>query len=55
MNYTVRVIKEAVGDEPREVVAVKQFHEHPSEDTLDQLVAETGGDFADVCRSETNV
>ena len=53
MNYTVRIIKNT--DEGREVVAVKDFDEHPSEDMLDQLVAETGGDFADVCRSETSV
>lgn len=53
MNYTVRILKDT--DEGREVVAVKNFDEHPNEDVLRQMVADTKGDFADVCRSETSV
>jgi len=45
MNYTVRIVKDD------EVIASKQFDEHPSEATLDQLVADTKGDFADVSRN----
>jgi hypothetical protein len=45
MNYTVRVIKDD------EVIASKQFDEHPAEAVLDQLVADTDGDYADVSRN----
>jgi hypothetical protein len=45
MNYTVRIVKDD------EVIASKQFDEHPTEDHLRQLVAETKGDFADVSRN----
>jgi len=45
MNYLIQVIKDG------ETIATKRTDEHPSEDHLRQLVAETNGDYADVSRT----
>jgi len=44
MNYLIQAIKDG------ETVATKRSDEHPTEEQLRQLVADTKADFADVSR-----
>ena len=44
MSYLIQVVSKG------ETIATERTEEHPSEDRLRQLVAETKGEFADVSR-----